>query len=75
MPYCAICGRHHAPGVGCFDGTRELLEDAGAKRSPAMSGEESRLVAKQADRWILKVLIWALVVIALLFVIASLIKT
>ncbi len=71
MAYCAICGRQHEPGVGCLDGTGEILGEAGMGSPPETSKEELAQITKGADRWFLKMLLWALIVIFLLFVISS----
>jgi hypothetical protein len=74
MEFCAICGRHHDPGVGCLDGTQDLLKRAGSNPPPELSKEGFNRVSKQADRWFLKVLLWAFAVIVVLFIAASLVK-
>ncbi len=75
MAFCAICGRYHDPGVGCLDGTKDILQGAGAIPPGQPAKEGFKQVAAQADRWLVRVLIWALVVIVLLFVIASWVKS
>jgi hypothetical protein len=72
MAYCAICGRDHDTGVTCLDGTQELLKDVGADSRPRLSEEEFKRVSKQADKWFLKVLVWAFVIIAALLIVAFL---
>jgi hypothetical protein len=74
MAFCAICGRNHDPGVGCLDGTQDLLKSAGTNPPPELSKEGFKRVSKQADRWFLKVLVWAFVAIVILFLIASFVK-
>jgi hypothetical protein len=63
MPYCAICGRHHEPGVGCFDGTRQTLNDAQIGMSGRTRARKSGST-KQADRWIMKALLWVVLALA-----------
>jgi hypothetical protein len=75
MAFCAICGRYHDPGVGCLEGTREILQGAGAAPPPEPAKEGFKRVAAQADRWFVRILVWALVVIVFLFVIASYVKS
>lgn len=76
MAFCAICGRYHEQGVSCFDGTGEMLREAGvsAPPEPSKAKEGFDQIARKADRWFLKVLLWALAIIVLLFVLFSLIK-
>jgi len=75
MAFCAICGRYHDPGVGCLDGTKDLLQGTGTVPPPEASKEEFKRISIQADRWFIRVLIWALVLIVLVFVVASLVKS
>jgi len=74
MAFCAICGRYHDPGVGCLDGTRDVLRETKTIPSTELSGKEFKRVARQADRWLVKVLLWALVVIVQLFLITSFVR-
>jgi hypothetical protein len=74
MAFCAICGRNHDLGVGCLDGTQDLLKSAGTTPPPELSKEGFKRISKQADRWFLKVLVWAFLAIVILFLIASFVK-
>ena len=71
MAYCAICGRQHDPGVGCVDGTAQLLNVADANARERSSKVEFKRIAKQADKWLVKVLLWAVGLVILMFVIYS----
>ena len=76
MAYCAVCGRNHETGAGCFNGTAEILDKAGMNAPQGFSHEKFRQIAKKADRWFLRLLLWALVLIVLIFLVSSLaIKT
>jgi hypothetical protein len=68
MAFCAICGRYHETGAGCLEGTEDILKSAGAGSPPKPSKEGFRQTARKADRWFLKMLFWAFVVIALLYI-------
>jgi hypothetical protein len=72
MAYCGICGRHHDPGAGCFDGTNQALKDTGIDTLHRPPDADFRQIAKQADRWIVKVLLWILVIIVLVMVLYAL---
>ena len=64
MRYCAICGRQHDPDIPCFDGADQALRDAGIESSPHTPSPGIRGIVKQADRWILKVLLTLLALLA-----------
>jgi hypothetical protein len=74
MAFCAICGRQHELGVGCLDGTGDITKKAGASSSPKPSSKEFQQTAQKADRWFLKVLLFAFVVIVLLYIVFSLLS-
>jgi hypothetical protein len=74
MAFCAICGKNHDPGVGCLDGTGEILKEAGASSPSKLSPKEFQQTAQKADRWFLKVLLFAFVVIVLLYIVFSLLS-
>jgi hypothetical protein len=72
MPFCAICGRHHEPGIGCFEGTGELMKESGIRIPPATPKEGTKKIIKEADRWFRRMLLWVLIVIVLVFLFVEL---
>jgi len=72
MRYCAICGRHHESETGCFGS--ELGEPPnqgmGEERSKS-SPEQFKIIARQADRFIVRLLLFGLAGIALVMILVA----
>jgi hypothetical protein len=74
MSYCAICGNQHDPDVSCFDVSEQALRDMGANGRSATPNSKFGDYAKQADWWILKLLLSIVGLTALVAAVVSLLK-
>jgi hypothetical protein len=70
MSYCAICGREHDPDLLCFDGTSQALRRAGADDPRHNSASALRKIVRQADRWLIRLLIALLALIAAIVILS-----
>jgi hypothetical protein len=72
MRYCAICGRQHDPDIPCFDGANQALREAGFDVHPHAPRPGIRRIVRQADKWILKVLLTLLALLAAIAILSAL---
>ncbi len=77
MGFCAICGRQHSADVGCYQtevqGLQKLgPDDAAGKIYDRTSGERFKIIAKPADRFMLKLLLLFLALLILAMILQSL---
>ncbi len=73
MGYCAICGRYHDSRTGCFDNDLGLTPD-GVDQTPHGSPSRFKTIARQADRFILKLLLIGLLVIVGVMVLTAVLR-
>ena len=71
--FCAICGGHHDPGVGCTDRVGSVLREAGLKRRPTGRKSVEKKV-KEADRFMLMIALGFFLLIILTIVLTLLVS-
>jgi hypothetical protein len=70
MSFCAVCGTQHDPGAPCIGRAGEGLPDGASVKSRRVSKAEFKRVAQAADRFMVRFLLIAVVLLALVMVVA-----
>ena len=71
MGYCAICGREHDPDLPCFDSAAQASRDSAMHARRHISDQDFKKIAKLADRWMMKLLVAVLALIAALVILST----
>ncbi len=70
MSFCAVCGTQHDPGAFCIGRAGEGLPDGASRKSRKVSKAEFKRVAQAADRFMVRFLLIALVLLVLVMILA-----
>ena len=71
MAYCAICGRTHDADLPCFDSSSQAMRCLGSDDRRHLSDQDFRKIAKLADKWMMKLLLVSLALIAALMILST----